>query len=184
MSAKRRLPPKRREYRTPDILSRELREVFAAFAPEHGVATKRFDSTHGFLQTACSPSLHPESPVTISISKGNDEYAKRNFHIAVTWRYWECLNNSTNACEYLTRSYEIFLGMLKKVTFSVVETKRPGSDEIENVRTNPHHREKGERFPPKITQTLVEIGRLLAHDMKMDIKIPDAPAPHQQGRSR
>lgn len=167
-----------------ETLSPELREVFAAFAPEDGVATKKFDSSHGILKTAGAPSLHPDSSVTITASKGNDEYAKRNFTITMTWRYWSKNENATSAYTHLTTSYRIFLGVLRDVNYITAKSKSPGSEDVEIVESYPHHRERGEKFSREIIQDLVEIGRLLAHDMKLNIEIPDAPAPKQQGRSR
>jgi hypothetical protein len=175
---------KRTAFRPAVTLSTELREVFAAFAPEDGIASRKFDSTHGFLPTAGSPSLHPESAVTITASKGNDEYAKRNFTITVTWRYCNQTHNYTDVYEHLTSSYTILLGVLREVNFTVAKSKEPGSEDVQVVESYPYHRERGEKFPPEITQELVEIGRLLAHDMNMEIEIPDAPAPTPKGRLR
>ena len=161
-------------FRSAEKLSGELREVFAAFAPEGGIGEKRFDCSHDLSKLPGGTSRHPAGDVTIAVSKGNDEYSKRNFRVTMTWQCWEHRNNSTSLHTQLEKSYWIFLGVLRESKLTDSKFKTLGGGDLEVVEIYPFHLEKGDKFPPDVVQELVEIGRLLAAELKMDIKIPDA----------
>lgn len=165
------------------VINSNLLRVFEAFSPNDGEwSHKIFDSSHDLSKLPTFSSQHlisriAEGEIAIRILNGGRGVLGPNFDIVMTWCREE-RDYSETSMGYPTLVFRITSARLGECLFTYQES------ELLDVE-NPSYSQLLQRFklekhqslPASACRELVEIGRMLAKDLDLNITIPNITKP-------